>query len=477
MDHVARRARRFTRPAFLPAILALGLVVGGISPALADDGDGGGGGGGPGGSGGGAGAGGGGGGAGGDGGGSETGGGVRGFDLGPNPGTNPIRDAGRLVRSIFGGTTPPAVAAAAPPPPPPPAPRAAPPTELVALQVPPAALPQLRAAGFAVLGERRIADGSLLLRLRAPQSVGPAAAIARVRGLAPGAVVDRNHLFRPVEATAPAPEGAPQDVAEAAPRAGCTAPPASAVALIDTAVDPAHPDLAGMRLERETLRGAGRRPSRPMHGTAVAARLAQLLPGGRLVALDAFHLGPDGEAADAFDVAMAIDRAVALGAGVVNLSFAGPANAVVAQIGAAAAARGAMLVAAAGNDGPRAAPRYPAAYPWAVAVTAVRRDSTRWDRAPIGAHIAFAAHGVDVPVPQRAGAPPRLWSGTSFAAPVVSATLALLPPGGSGSERVEALARHARDLGVPGRDTIFGWGRLEVAMVCAPGTTLVASGG
>ncbi|WP_337876416.1 hypothetical protein [Elioraea sp.] len=45
------------------------------------------------------------------------------------------------------------------------------------------------------------------------------------------------------------------------------------------------------------------------------------------------------------------------------MAFAGPANAVVDEAGAAAVARGMSAVAASGNDGPRAPPRYPAATP------------------------------------------------------------------------------------------------------------------
>ena len=249
---------------------------------------------------------------------------------------------------------------------------------------------------------------------------------------------------------------------------------AGPIALIDTAVDPAHPALAGVRLDRETLRGPGRRPSRPGHGTAVAARLAQVLPGARLVAFDVFHLGPDGETADAFDVATALDRAAARRVAIANLSFAGPRNDVVEGIGAAAAGQGVLMVAAAGNEGPRAPPRYPAAHAWAVAVTAVRSDGSRWERAATGPHIAFAAHGVDVALPAPGGAGPRRWSGSSLAAPLVTAELALLLPAmatvaSRPVDPVRRLAALVRDLGAPGRDPVFGWGKVVPGAGCAGG--------
>jgi hypothetical protein len=82
-----------------------------------------------------------------------------------------------------------------------------------------------------------------------------------------------------------------------------------------------------------------------------------------------------------------------------------------------------------------------------------------WPRAAAGPHIAFAAHGVEVPLAAGATAPPRRWSGTSFAAPLVSAALAGVPA--TGSARIESLAALARDAGAPGRDPVYGWGLVE----------------
>src|SRR5690554_7060803 len=54
------------------------------------------------------------------------------------------------------------------------------------------------------------------------------------------------------------------------------------------------------------------------------------------------------------------------------------------------------LVASAGNDGKAAFPRYPAAYPEVIAVTAVDQDLNVYDRAAQGAHIELAAPGVNI---------------------------------------------------------------------------------
>lgn len=317
--------------------------------------------------------------------------------------------------------------------------------ELVAAGLPPGATAALRAAGFTVLAER-----GGISRLRGPSGVPEAAALARLRAAAPGALADRNHRFRlAAEDAADAPRAA-------APAPACAAPPGLLVALVDTGVDARHPDLAGAIERQEAFRAPGRRAARTAHGTAVAVRLATALPGARIAVLDAFHASADGDAADAYDLAAALARTAEIGARIANLSFVGPRNAVLDRLGAEAAAAGVLFVAAAGNDGPRARPLYPAAHPWALAVAAVDSGGRPWSRSAAGAHIAFSALGVQVPLAPPPGARPRLWSGTSIAAPVVAAMLARLP-----DPRPEDLTALARDAGAPGRDAVFGWGVVD----------------
>ncbi|WP_198377796.1 S8 family serine peptidase, partial [Neoroseomonas rubea] len=294
------------------------------------------------------------------------------MNLGPNPGRIPMPQSWQRSLDRVFGAAPTAPAA-----------RPAPRVEIVAARLPDDALSRLRAQGFTVLASR---PG--LARLRGPQGLTEAAALARLRGIAPGVLADRNHRYRLAatpDASAEVPAG---EATSAAP--SCLATQPGLFAIIDTGVDPRHPALAGVIERQETLRGAGRRPARTAHGTAVALRLAAHLPGVRIAVLDAFHLGPDGESADAFDIAAALARAAAIGARIANVSVVGPQNAVVEQMGSEAAAQGVLFVAAAGNDGPRAAPLYPAAHPWAVAVSAVDRAGRPWARSAAGPHIAFA---------------------------------------------------------------------------------------
>ena len=84
-----------------------------------------------------------------------------------------------------------------------------------------------------------------------------------------------------------------------------------------------------------------------------------------------------------------------------------------------------VLIAAAGNAGPRSPPLYPAADPNVIAVTATDIDDALFSGANRGSHIAVAAPGVDVLVPGPA-ATYQFTTGTSVASAEVSGVAALL---------------------------------------------------
>jgi subtilisin family serine protease len=130
--------------------------------------------------------------------------------------------------------------------------------------------------------------------------------------------------------------------------------------------------------------------------------------------------------------------------GVINISLVGPANRALERIVKAMLARGHILVAAVGNDGPAAAPLYPASYLGVVGVSAVDGKGRGLPEAARGPQVMFAAPGSNM-VSAAIGTPPyRQVRGTSFAAPIVAALLADLHPRADKAEAQSALAALTR---------------------------------
>ncbi|MEL6679766.1 MAG: S8 family serine peptidase, partial [Pseudomonadota bacterium] len=233
--------------------------------------------------------------------------------------------------------------------------------------------------------------------------------------------------------------------------------------MIDGAVAP-HSSLATVRVTRRNfVIGA----SDANHGTAVASILAGRDPTGAALA-SGVHLhvatviGRENaeSVADAAALVEGLDWLAASGVRFVNISIAGPRNDVVEAAVRAAADRGVILVAAAGNAGREAPPRFPAAYEDVIAVSAIDRRGRPYLHGNRGEYVEIAAPGVDV-WGALAGGDGALWTGTSFAAPFVTTALAIQAGEARIGDVADArafLARATRDLGPKGRDPVFGAG-------------------
>ncbi|MGO1080450.1 S8 family serine peptidase [Inquilinus sp. CA228] len=411
-----------------------------------------------------------------DGGGDDGGGGSGGGNGGGRGGgRDDDRDDGGafpIFRDLFDRDPPPAAPRrarrAAPQPPRP----AYAPAELVAI----GSAEDLAAAeglGFIIIADEEIVlVGSRLARLRVPAGLTLAAARQRLVAARPAVAVDLNHYYRPE-----AEPGCADDPCLARsligwPRDGVLSAATPRIGLIDTGINLAHEALKDRKIDLTSLSDAPRDPSSKVHGTAIAAllvgasgsRTPGLLPAAELVAVDAFHHERGDDRSDAYDLVRALNIVAAKDVDVINLSLAGPDNEVLRRAVAAIAERDLMMVAAAGNDGPNADPIYPAAYPDVTVATAVDRQYRPYRRAGRGEHIDFAAPGVDVwTAASISGARPL--TGTSFAAPFVTAAIAHLRAGSPELKRADvkqALAATVEDLGEPGRDPIFGWGLLRL---------------
>lgn len=247
--------------------------------------------------------------------------------------------------------------------------------------------------------------------------------------------------------------------------------------MIDTGVNPDHETFSGAALEIIRLSGEEMAPSRAVHGTAVAAiligdpagRSPGLIPHSPLIAVDVFHRDQGDERADAFSLVEALGVLADRDVRVLNLSLAGPSNMVLGEvIRRLIEVEGIVIVAAAGNGGPRADPAFPAALPGVIAVTALNRSNAIYRRAGQGDHIDIAAPGVDVwTAASVRGARPK--TGTSFAAPFVTAAAVLIlqqDPNRTVADVHAILADSAVDLGDTGFDPVFGHGLLSIGGVC-----------
>lgn len=203
------------------------------------------------------------------------------------------------------------------------------------------------------------------------------------------------------------------------------------VAVVDTAIEASHPELAGaIAGVFDALDGGPSQAEK--HGTEIAgilaarAKLTGVAPEAALLSVRAFR-GAGGKPAQSTTLQLlkGIDWAYEAGAKVVNMSFAGPKDPLLERIIKAAADKGVIFVAAAGNNGPKAPPVYPAAYPDVIAVTATDDEDKLYSKANRGNYIAIAAPGVDILAPAPKGRY-EISSGTSMAAAHVSGAVALL---------------------------------------------------
>ena len=197
------------------------------------------------------------------------------------------------------------------------------------------------------------------------------------------------------------------------------------VAVVDSAVEADHPDLAGQVAERADFVG-DRAPAAEVHGTAVAGILAArpdsrvglagVAPQARLLALRACRQStPTDTVCSTLGLALGLHAAIERGAQVINLSLSGPPDRLIARLLEVAVARGVGVVAAADRTRPQGG--FPAAQPGVVGVVDSAGGPT-----PAG---LVAAPGSDLPTTLPGGR----WgtvSGASYAAAQVSGLVALM---------------------------------------------------
>ena len=253
------------------------------------------------------------------------------------------------------------------------------------------------------------------------------------------------------------------------------------VALIDSAVDTSHPDLKDAVAESFDATGTPLAPH--AHGTAIAALIAAhgkligAAPAATILAIRAFDPNGGSAAGTTFAILKGLDWAVAHHARIINMSFAGPADPAIHRALGAAHRKGVVLIAAAGNAGPKSPPLYPAADPEVIAVTATDAQDKLLGVANRGRYIAVAAPGTDLLVAIPNGGY-EVSSGTSYSAAEVSGIAALVlqrKPELRPDDVRRVLAATARDLGAKGRDALFGAGLVDAYKAVLATTPAVAA--
>ena len=299
-----------------------------------------------------------------------------------------------------------------------------------------------------------------------------------VKILGADADVDFNHFFQIQQSSAPA--TAP--TAPAAPNSSQWGPPGAIlplpdlqssgikVGIIDSWVNVEHEALKKTAIKVRSFTRQ-KHELTDDHGTAVASILCGnsnvyrgLLPGADCYAANAFyHDARVGRGATTRHLLLALNWLAEMEVDVINMSLAGPDNDILQQILDKLRTMNIALVAAAGNAGPASKPLYPAAYNSVVAVTAINQKNQAYYMANRGMHIDLSAPGVNILHARADGSYGRS-SGTSFAAPFVSAAIAAAMAGNDKSQNVPVgqlkrkMYRHAEDLGQSGHDIIYGHG-------------------
>jgi subtilisin family serine protease len=196
------------------------------------------------------------------------------------------------------------------------------------------------------------------------------------------------------------------------------------IALIDTGVDLDHPDLRGANVHSHSFIDRRVSPGSLRHGTAMAGLIVAvannhigivgIAPRAHIEVYEAcWQLvpGSDAAACNTFTLARALAAALASGAPLVNLSFAGPADPLLAALVQTGLKRGVTFVGAAAADAP-----FPTAIPGVITAAGMEQSLT------VGALAAPSQHVLTL----RPGGEYDFEAGTSVAAAEITAVLALL---------------------------------------------------
>lgn len=244
------------------------------------------------------------------------------------------------------------------------------------------------------------------------------------------------------------------------------------VGIIDSDIDQTHPALEQQNIVVKSFINE-EDESDKQHGTAIAVVLAGdkpelgyvgLLSGAKIMAASTIRRQGEELIATTEGLIRSIDWMLLNHVRLINISLAGTTdNFVLKSNFKRGIQKGLIIFAAAGNGGKHATSAFPAALPGVISVTAIDAASQIYEHANQGDYIDFSAPGVDIWSSDSAWQG-RYRSGTSFAAPHALAVAALYlvqNPSLPLDILYSAMKTNAKDLGLKGKDEVFGWGLVQ----------------
>jgi subtilisin family serine protease len=247
------------------------------------------------------------------------------------------------------------------------------------------------------------------------------------------------------------------------------------IAILDSGVDAAHPDLAGAIIPGWNVY-SNNSDTRDVygHGTKVAGAAAGIGNNSAGVAGVAYQarimpmrVTDSSGWAYTSTLSQALTWAADHGARVANMSFQGIcSSSTVLSAAQYFRNKGGVAVAAAGNTGALLSGSQSSAL---TCVTATTSSDVRASWSSYGAFVDVAAPGASIYSTTRGGGYAFV-SGTSFASPIVAGVYALMKAVNGAlapSTLDQILASTARDLGTAGWDQYYGWGRVDAAAAVA----------
>jgi subtilisin family serine protease len=195
------------------------------------------------------------------------------------------------------------------------------------------------------------------------------------------------------------------------------------------------------------------------HGTLCAGIIAAIAPGSMIMPLRAFDTNGQ---SDLFTLAKAIRYAVSNGAQVINMSFGAPNSSKALQSAIQYAQRTNVILVASAGNGNTSSPQYPAGYSGVLAVAATDLFDHKASFSDYGSDIFVDAPGVNV-ISAYPGGSYSIVSGTSFSAPAVAGTAALVRSlNWSGAANAIAAGAVNIDSQNPDYANQLGHGRIDV---------------